>query len=441
MKLTALIHLFPPEHCAGSETTLHAALRAMVKRGHQVRVICANSRTAPYEIDGISVVRPPRRGQQSWLEHYVAGSDLLVTHLDLTNQAMMLAMTTRIPLVHFVHNDAQMMCWRVDARVPYKNALTVYNSHWLAARPSSYNGLTMPAEWLAPSVVVHPVVEREHYECERGTKITLVNPTPGKGVETFKALARLMPDSEFLAVEGGYGEQMILAPDAPRKGGAIPAAGNIEWMAHTPDIRHVFRKTKVLLMPSEYESYGRVGIEAACAGIPTVAHPTLGLQEAFGPTAGIFIDRNDVAAWFNEVSRLMADDFYYHERSQIALELARSIEPEQEFDRLEQAFTETVERYRGKDFNMKMWTCDKWIYKMADGSYKVMDNPGRIPAGAVTQVAGKGTQISEALARQHGWIGPDSGAKSFSEPEENKAIPAPQETKARGGKQAKDVAA
>jgi hypothetical protein len=116
----------------------------MVKRGHQVRVICANSRTAPYEIDGISVVRPPRRGQQSWLEHYVAGSDLLVTHLDLTNQAMMLAMSTKIPLVHFVHNDAQMMCWRVDARVPYKNALTVYNSHWLAARPSSYNGLTCP---------------------------------------------------------------------------------------------------------------------------------------------------------------------------------------------------------------------------------------------------------------------------------------------------------
>jgi hypothetical protein len=191
----------------------------------------------------------------------------------------------------------------------------------------------------------------------------------------------------------------------------------------------VFRKTKVLLMPSEYESYGRVGIEAACAGIPTVAHPTLGLQEAFGPTAGIFIDRNDVAAWFNEVSRLMTDDFYYHERSQIVLELARSIEPEQEFDRLEQAFTETVERYRGKDFNMKMWTCDKWIYKMADGSYKVVDNPGRIPAGAVTQVAGKGTQISEALARQHGWIGPD--AKAVAAPAENKMIAAPDENKQR----------
>src|SRR6185369_14352036 len=99
MKITAIFHLFPNEHCAGSETTVHAALRAMVNRGHTVNVICDRSKTAPYEIDGISVVRPPRRGVQSWLEHYVKDSDLLVTHLDLTSQAMSLAMATKIPLV------------------------------------------------------------------------------------------------------------------------------------------------------------------------------------------------------------------------------------------------------------------------------------------------------------------------------------------------------
>lgn len=429
MKITALIHLFPPEHCAGSETTLHAALRALANRGHEINVICANSKTAPYEIDGISVVRPPRRGQDTWLKAYVEGSDLLVTHLDLTNQAMSLAMATKIPLVHFVHNDAQLMCWRVDARVPYKNALTVYNSHWLAAKPSSYFGQEMPKEWLAPSIVVHPVVEREHYECERGTKITLVNPTPGKGVETFKALARLMPNYEFLAVEGGYGEQMIVAEDGPIKHGQLRAGGNIEWMAHTPDIRNVFRKTKVLLMPSDYESFGRVGVEAACCGIPTVAHPTPGLKEAFGD-AGIFIDRNEVAAWFNEVERLMTDDMYYHKRSQIVLEMAQQIDPESEFDRLEQAFIETAERWKSKENgNVKMWTSDRWIYLMQDGTYKAMNNPGRIPTGAVSQYAGLGTLIPEEIAKKNGWIGPD--AKAVEAPEENKAIASPQETKSR----------
>lgn len=428
MRITAYLHLFVPEHCAGSETTVHAALRAMARRGHDIRVICDRSKTAPYEIDRISVVRPPRRGVDSWLQAYVQGSDLLVTHLDLTNQAMMLAMATRIPLVHFVHNDAQLMCWRVDARVPYKNALTVYNSHWLATKPSSYWGREMPAEWLAPSIVVHPVVEREHYECERGTKITLVNPTPGKGVETFKALATLMPDYEFLAVEGGYGEQMIVSPDGPNKPGQLRAGGNIEWMAHTPDIRNVFRKTKILLMPSDYESFGRVGIEAACCGIPTIAHPTLGLQEAFGD-AGIFIDRNTVPAWFNELTRLLTDEVYYHKRSQAVLDLANSIQPEVEFDRLEQAFLETVERYKTGSVQMKTWKSDRWIYKMQDGSYKAMDNPGRIPAGAVTQIAGIGTELPEELARANGWIGVDS--KMIDSPAENKAL-SPAENKKRG---------
>lgn len=436
MRITAYFHLFPPEHNAGSETTVHAALRAMVKRGHTVNVICDRSKTAPYEVDGIQVVRPPRRGVQSWLESFVQGSDLLVTHLDLTSQAMTLAIAVKIPLVHFVHNDAQLMYWRVDARVPYKNALTVYNSHWLAVKPSQWAGQDMPDEWRAPHIIVHPVVEPDRYRCETGTKITLVNPTPTKGANVLKALARQMPDREFLAVEGGYGDQIITAPGTDPK---YAATGNIEWMAHTPDIREVFRKTKILLMPSDYESYGRVGIEAACAGIPTIAHPTEGPKEAFGD-AGIFIDRNDIAAWYVEIDRLLTDDVYYRQRSNAVLALAESLDPESEFDRLEQAFIETANRYRnGENAPMKMWRSDRWIYKMADGTYKAMDNPGRIPVGAVVQIAGKGTLISEELARVNGWIGPD--AKAVEEPEENKAIAGPQETKARGRRKTESAAA
>ena len=439
MRIVGYFHLFPPEHNAGSETTVHAAFRAMVLRGHEVTVICDRSKTAPYTIDGINVIRPPRRGLQSWLEATVAQADLLVTHLDLTSQAMMLALSTKKPLVHFIHNDAQLKYWRV---IPLKAQLVVFNSQWIADKKAdwTYSGNDKaPKEvWPGPFVVVHPVVEPEHYRCERGDMITLVNPTPGKGANTLKALARQMPDRKFLAVEGGYGEQIITAPNSDSK---TRATGNIEWMAHTPDIRNVFRRTKVLLMPSEYESYGRVGIEAACAGIPTIAHPTPGLKEAFGD-AGIFIDRNDIAAWYVEIDRLLTDDVYYRKCSDAVLELAAWLNPESEFDRLEEAFLQTIERWGYKESsNVKMWTSDRWIYKMEDGSYKAMDNPGRIPVGAVKQIAGRGTQLPEQMARENGWIDPDREAKAISEPEENKAISAPQETKARGRKKAEDVAA
>lgn len=440
MRIFGYFHLFPPEHNAGSETTVHAALRAMARRGHDVTVICDRSKTAPYSIDGIQVIRPPRRGQQSWLEATVRDADLLVTHLDLTNQAMMLALSTKKPLVHFIHNDAQLKYWRV---IPLKAQLVVFNSQWIADKEEdwTYSGDPKAAKtkWPGPSIAVHPVVEAEHYRCERGDMITLVNPTPGKGAHTFKALARQMPDRKFLAVEGGYGEQIIIAPGARLKGGQIEASGNVEWMAHTPDIRNVFRRTKILLMPSEYESYGRVGIEAACAGIPTIAHPTPGLTEAFGD-AGIFIDRNDIAAWYNEIDRLLTDEIYYRKRSDAVLQRAASLNPEAEFDRLEEAFIGTVERWTHKEnSNVKMWTSDRWIYRMADGSYKTVDNPGRIPTGAVVQYAGKGTQIPESVARENGWIGPDAPTpvepepaeetKAIDEPEEIKAFEAPEETK------------
>lgn len=431
MKITGYFHLFPPEHNAGSETTVHAALRAMARRGHTITVICDRSKTAPYEIDGIQVIRPPRRGVQSWLENFVKDCDLLVTHLDLTSQAMTLAIAVRKPLVHFVHNDSQLMYWRVDARVPYKNALTVYNSNWLAAKPSRWGGQNMPDEWRAPHITVHPVVEPERYRCERGTKITLVNPTPTKGANTFKALAKQMPEREFLAVEGGYGDQIITAPGTDPK---YAASGNIEWMAHTPDIREVFRKTKVLLMPSDYESYGRVGIEAACAGIPTIAHPTEGLKEAFGD-AGIFIDRNDIAAWYLEIDRLLTDDVYYRQRSNAVLALADSLDPESEFDRLEQAFVETAERYgAGENKQMKMWKSDCWIWKLQDGNFKKAIDQ-RIPADAASLYAGIGTAIPEEIAIKHGWFNPQTAqAKAIEKPEENKAIEAPQENKQRGRK-------
>jgi glycosyltransferase involved in cell wall biosynthesis len=425
MKIIGYFHLFPDEHNAGSETTVHAALRAMVRRGHQVTVICDRSVTAPYEIDGIQVVRPPRRGQQYWLENFVKDADLLVTHLDLTSQAMMLALATKKPLVHFVHNDAQLMYWHV---IPLKAQLIVFNSRWIAEKPKDYNHDGVQVLWPGESITIHPVVEPQHYRCERGTKITLVNPTPGKGVETFKALARLMPEQEFLAVEGGYGEQKITAPGTHPN---TAASGNIEWMAHTPDIREVFRKTKILLMPSDYESYGRVGVEAACAGIPTICNPTPGLVEAFSD-AGIYIDRNEVAAWFNEVQNLLTDDIYYRTRSDIVLKLADSLDPESEFDRLEKGFLETVERWEHKENgNVKMWTSDRWIWKLQDGNYKASGDQ-RIPADAVHLYAGKGTEIPESIARENGWIGPDrEESKAVSEPEENKAISAPQETKAR----------
>jgi len=71
----------------------------------------------------------------------------------------------------------------------------------------------------------------------------------------------------------------------------------------------VYARTKVLLMPSSYESWGRVGVEAMASGIPVVAHPTPGLCESLGE-AGIFVDRNDLDGYEAVLRKLMTRTEY-----------------------------------------------------------------------------------------------------------------------------------
>lgn len=441
MRITGYFHLFPPEHNAGSETTVHAALRAMVNRGHEVTVICDRSKTAPYEIDGIKVNRPPRRGVQSWLEEIVKDAQLLVTHLDLTSQAMTLALTAQKPLVHFVHNSAQLKYWHVNT---VKCQLAVFNSHWIA----------QAEDWPGPQIIIHPVVEPERYRCERGDSVTLVNPTSGKGAKTFYDLAEMMPDRSFLTAQGGYGIQVPCPNDSDinrqyhtfydDQGSEQECFGlpNVTHVKNDPDVRNILRRTKVLLMPSDYESYGRIGIEAACAGIPTIAHPTEGLKEAFGDAA-VFCDRNETKDWFVEIDRLYRDEVYYRKRSDRALELAATLNPESEFDRLEAALLVTSRDYFNREEvrMIKKWVCDRRIWETTEGKL-VPEQNGRIPANAVRLAAGIGSEIPEEVAIAHGLIpDPNMEAKAIAGPAENKALDAPEQTKKRGRKKNEDVAA
>lgn len=446
--------------------TVHVAYRALIERGHEVHVACKphtqEIQFDDYEFEGVKVVRPPwNKDAYQWLKTYAEqfNPDLLLTHLDLTFLAEQLSLDLGLPLAHFVHNDIQPGFHRVQ---PPKCQLAIYNSNWVA---ESFGYKDVPA------VVVHPIVEPHRYQTERGDKITFINPTPDKGADTFYALSKALPHRQFLVVKSVYGEQ-IAPPNI--NGAAFP---NVEVMEHTPDIREAFRQTRVVLMPSIYESYGRVAVEAACAGIPAIVHPTEGLLESLGaernnwsvvfarqsveahpghrniPTpepfhggwvsgAGIFCDRNDIGSWAEQIERLMTDDSYYAERSNAAAQLANSLNPQREYDRLETALLETAERRRERgNHAVKMWSSDRWIWKLRDGNYKAADDQ-RIPADAVSLFAGKGTDIPEEIAKTNGWIGldPTPQAKAIEAPAENKAIEGPEETKSKTRKK-KTVAA
>lgn len=286
MKILATVHMGPPTHNAGSELMVHTMLRYLADRGHEARAVVGRGEDRTYQ-GVVYTSTDGMRGQdadrcRAQLHRW---ADVVVTHLDHSRVAVRYAKGAGKPIVHLVHNHLQLHANQVSGQ---NCDLAVMNSQWLADRVG----------WPHEQIIVRPPVWQDDYRTTPGDHVTLVNLTSSKGCEVFYELARRRRSDRFLGVLGAYGDQTIRQ---------IP---NVEIGGHTGDMRDdVYARTRVLLMPSDYESWGRVAVEALCSGIPVIAHPTEGLTEALGD-AGIFCDRDDVGAWETELARLDDPDEY-----------------------------------------------------------------------------------------------------------------------------------
>lgn len=280
MRVLHMAHMAPPVHNAGAETHTHAMLVALVQAGHEVDVLLSQpADPAEWEIDGVRV-----HGYRDKRDPFgfLPDTDLVTCHLENTARATYLARSWWLPLVHICHNDLPFTRrWLGHQSV----RLAVFNTRWMA------DGMAGAAR--SRSVIVHPYPDPALYHTEPGDRVTLVNLWPDKGGEVFAALAARMPRTKFLGVKGAYGQPQI-----------APERANVDIQAHTPDVRgDILSRTRILLMPSSYESFGRVAAEAMTCGIPVIAHPTPGLVENLGD-AGIFVDRDDIAGWQDAITAL-----------------------------------------------------------------------------------------------------------------------------------------
>ncbi|MFF5642940.1 glycosyltransferase family 4 protein [[Kitasatospora] papulosa] len=281
----------PPEHNAGAEHMLVSMLRPLVERGHDVQVWLSRYGRAhtEYEYRGIRVV--PLESRLDF-PTAVKRADALIAHLETVPSAAAMARGYGAPLVVVCHNTHRPTFRDAAAG---GTALAVYNSLWMQREAELFFAEYPKGVRPDSELIVRPPVFADEYATKPGKAITLVNCNPEKGGKVLAALARRMPDQQFLAVKGAYGEQIL--PDLP----------NVEVVEHVrgEDVREqVYARTKVLLMPSSYESWGRAGVEALASGIPVVAHPTPGLTESLGE-AGIFVDREDLDGYEAVLRKLL----------------------------------------------------------------------------------------------------------------------------------------
>jgi glycosyltransferase involved in cell wall biosynthesis len=296
LRIAVRVHAMPPEHNAGAEHMLVGMLRPLVERGHDVQVWLSQlgEEREPYAYRDISVVPLASRLD---FGSAVRRADVVLSHLESVPSTASLSRGYGKPMVVICHNTFRPTFRDMAAG---GTALAVYNSQWMEREAELFFAEYPKGMRPGQSLIVRPPVVAAEYATKPGGAVTLVNCNPEKGGKVLAALARRMPDQQFLAVTGAYGEQTL--PDLP----------NIEILDHVrgEDMREqVYARTKVLLMPSSYESWGRVGVEAMASGIPVLAHPTPGLCESLGE-AGVFADRDDIDGYEATLRRLLLPGEY-----------------------------------------------------------------------------------------------------------------------------------
>ena len=151
------------------------------------------------------------------------------------------------------------------------------------------------------SEVIYPFIGIENYKIHRKIDpkyITFIRPEPLKGLEIALSIARRMPEEKFLFVGNSN----------PKIAARISYYKNVSLLGWCSDMRQIYRKTKIVIMPSIWdEPFGRVPIEAGINGIPTIASNRGGLSESVGE-GGILIDNPyDINAWLSALKRIESD--------------------------------------------------------------------------------------------------------------------------------------
>lgn len=331
MRILWSIHLYPPQHNCGSEYVAHHVNKYLVSKGHQCRVILHQYKGEPYTYEDVEVF--PAIGRREAYEW----ADVIMTHLDFTQYTIIMANEVRRPIVHFVHNDITYTSIQNGARGQH----VCYNSNWIKDK------LNYPH----PSTVLHPPCDINHYNVNENPGnneyITLVSLNERKGGYMFYEIAKKMPDRKFMGVVGSYDNSGPLKLSQPQIIEKLRELPNVTIVPNSPDILSVYKKTRILLMPSDYESWGRTATEAMCNGIPVICTPTEGLTENCD-VAGIYVGSpiykaepgdasvniGTVDMWINAI-RSLDDPDVYEEKSRTCRARAGELNPLKELESLE----------------------------------------------------------------------------------------------------------
>ncbi len=179
-----------------------------------------------------------------------------------------------------------------------RNCTLIANSEFTAGWHAEQYGLQ--------SSVVYPLVRSERYRTESArTHVVFINPHPLKGRDIAIEVARACPDIPFLFVEA-WTLAGVERAELTRR---IEGIGNVTLVPSTSDMRQIYGRARLVLVPSQWEeAYGRVATEAQLSAIPVIASRIGGLPEAVGGGGILLASDAPVEEWADAVRSVWFDE-------------------------------------------------------------------------------------------------------------------------------------
>ena len=327
MNVVFFVHAWAGTHNSGAEWTVQHYAKFLYQKGCNIEVILPENQIYP-DGEKFAFIKFITGYYSNDFFLALQNADVIFTHLDSTGIAINWSRHYKKHLVFLSHNDHD---YRI-VRARQLNISVVYNNK---ANQKNVAGGAYPN----PTIVCKPPIfpDDVKYNRKHGQNVTLINCNENKGGKILVELAKRLPKIKFLGVLGSYGEQII---DDTYK--------NLKYVPQTPDVHLVYGKSNIILMPSDYESYGRVALEAAINRLPVICTPTDGLKECLG-AAGLYFEREDIDGMAKKIEELMTDEILYDFHQNIMRNLAEERLKYQDQE-LEAFYTFIVDKAK-RDYN------------------------------------------------------------------------------------------
>lgn len=274
MTIVALTHGYPPIWNMGGEVSLH---RSLV--GIKEKVLVLTKTEEDYVFQG---VRVRKIGMQNVL-NIKADPRPIIDQLKDTHVRVI-----------FAQNELSLPAVRA-ARV--LDAISVIGVHTPPrfgrnirdalrfADYAVYNTHVAAKEWGDPEgLVLHPPIHSlPNKISNNGDAYTLLSSLRNKGVTVMLELAARYPNKRFIIVRSPA-ESTHGIHDLEERAAKLP---NVELhpRVEPEEVHKYLKQTRILLVPSMYETYGMSAIEAAGYGIPSIHVDTPHVREGIGEAA------------------------------------------------------------------------------------------------------------------------------------------------------------